>query len=197
MNTSILQQPSATCSILSGETEWCYDTEGRSIRFDSNGTGELWCRCNFNYWIAAEIEWESIEQLGKEPSSQVATTVGDGRSRAPVLVGQLELKITITKRLPARAQDSILSKCSTVNGFCLTDEAFRPKFFTVAIEKGTFTEPCRTGVSSSSTLPTFALRLLFDKSPYPPRAEWKSPETGPDGGRFWDHKEFVGCRLLG
>ena len=33
----------ALCSILSGEDEWCFDTEGRSIKFNKDGTGEV-CR---------------------------------------------------------------------------------------------------------------------------------------------------------
>lgn len=57
-------------------------------------------------------------------------------------------------------------------------------------------EPCYVGISSSNE-PEFLLRLVFDKSPYPPRSEWKKPEGGPDGGQFWDHKEFVSRRSPG
>jgi hypothetical protein len=79
-----------------------------------------------------------------------------------------------------------------LNELGLTDDAFRPKSYTIRIEKGNFTEPCHVGYSSSYTPPRFALRLLFDKSPYPPRSEWRKPEGGPDSGQFWDHIEFVG-----
>ena len=71
------------------------------------------------------------------------------------------------------------------------NDAFRPKAYAVRIEKGNFTEPCYIG-SSSSYRPRFAIRLLFNKSLYPPRSEWREPEGGPDGGQFWDYKEFVG-----
>ena len=77
-----------------------------------------------------------------------------------------------------------------INELSLTDDAFRPKSYTVRIERGNFIEPCCIGYSSSES-PRFALRLLFDKSPYPPRSEWKEPEGGPDGGQFWNHVEFV------
>jgi hypothetical protein len=33
----------ALCSILSREDEWCLDKEGRSIKFNEDGTGEV-CR---------------------------------------------------------------------------------------------------------------------------------------------------------
>lgn len=28
-------------AILTGEDEWCFDTEGRSIKFNEDGTGEV------------------------------------------------------------------------------------------------------------------------------------------------------------
>jgi hypothetical protein len=28
-------------SMLSGEDEWCFDSEGRSIKFNKDGTGEV------------------------------------------------------------------------------------------------------------------------------------------------------------
>jgi hypothetical protein len=31
------------CSILSGEDEWCFDADGRAIKFNPDGTGEV-CR---------------------------------------------------------------------------------------------------------------------------------------------------------
>jgi hypothetical protein len=73
----------------------------------------------------------------------------------------------------------------------LTDDAFQPKSYSIRIEKGNFTEPSFVG-SESPSRPRYALRLLFDKSPYPPREEWREPEGGPDSGKFWGHKEFVG-----
>jgi len=182
----------ALCSILSGEDEWYFDTEGRSIKFNKDGTSELWCRCNFNYWIAADLEWKSVEPLDHvEPRGQIAEIASATWNKSPHLLGQLNLEITLTNRLPRRAQTSNLSKSTIINELGLKDDAFRPKSYTIRIEKGNFIEPCHIG-SSSSHRPRFALRLVFDKSPYPPRSEWRRPEGGPDGGQFWDHKEFVG-----
>lgn len=31
----------ALCSILTEEDEWCFDAEGRSIKFNKDGTGEV------------------------------------------------------------------------------------------------------------------------------------------------------------
>ncbi|KAI9770644.1 MAG: hypothetical protein M1839_003093 [Geoglossum umbratile] len=182
----------ALCSILCGEDEWCFDTEGRSIKFNKDGTGELWCRCNFNYWIAAELEWKSIEPLDRvESPGQIVEIASATRNKSPRLLGQLNLEITLAKRLPRRVQSSNLSKSTIINELGLIDDAFRPKSYTIRIEKGNFTEPCYIRFSSSHR-PRFALRLVFDESPYPPRSEWREPEGGPDGGQFWDHKEFVG-----
>ncbi|KAI1098839.1 hypothetical protein F4804DRAFT_323625 [Jackrogersella minutella] len=189
---SVVDMNEALCSILSGEDEWCFDTEGRSIKFNRDGTGELWCRCNFNYWIAVELEWRSIKPP-RDPSQNVeisSRVASAAQHRSPQLLGQLNLKITLSKRLPQRVQSSILSKSTIINELSLEDDAFQPKSFTVRIEKGNFIEPCYIGYPNSDK-PRFALRLLFDRSPYPPRSEWKMPEGGPDGGQFWDHIEFV------
>ena len=32
----------ALCSILCNEPEWSFDTDGRSLKFDEDGTGEVW-----------------------------------------------------------------------------------------------------------------------------------------------------------
>ncbi|KAI0107991.1 hypothetical protein F4776DRAFT_644322 [Hypoxylon sp. NC0597] len=181
-------------SIITGEKEWCFDTEGRSIKFNKDGTGEMWCRCNFNYWIAADIEWKDIGP--PHDSGQIVETPNEAKSAianktGPQLLGKLTLEITLTKRLPQWVQSSNLSKSTMVNEYSLTGDAYRPKTFTVRMEKGNFMVPCFIGYSGSDK-PRFALRLLFDKSPYSPRSEWKEPERGADGGQFWDHVEFVG-----
>ncbi|KAI1400600.1 hypothetical protein F4819DRAFT_363371 [Hypoxylon fuscum] len=175
----------ALCSILSGGNEWCFDTEGRSVKFNEDSTGELWCCCNLNYWITVELEWKSIE-----PPRDSRQVVSAAQTNGPQLLGQLNLEITLFKRLPQRLESSFLSKSTIINKLSLTDDAFRPKSYTVKIEKGNFIEPCYIGYTSSDK-PRFALRLLFDKSPYPPHSEWGKPEGGPDGGRFLDHIEFV------
>ncbi|KAI1213100.1 uncharacterized protein F4807DRAFT_457185 [Annulohypoxylon truncatum] len=179
----------ALCSILSGEDEWYYHEEGRHIKFNKDGTGELWCRCNFNYWILAVIEWKSVKpphgpsQIVEFPG-QVSNTAWN---KGPQLLGQLDLEITLTKRLPKLAETSVLAQGTGINERSLTDDAFQPRLFTVRIEKGNFVVPAST-VSSDWR---YELRLLFDKSPYPPRSQWKNPEHGPDDSQFWDIVEFV------
>ncbi|KAI0157856.1 hypothetical protein GGR52DRAFT_564390 [Hypoxylon sp. FL1284] len=181
----------ALCSILCREEMWCYDTEGRSIRFNEDGSGELWCRCNFNYWITAEFEWKSIESLPESTKTAVMTSDG-GQNGHPQLLGQLHLQITLLKRLPSRVQGSVLKTSTMINEHSLTDDAFRPKLFIIRIEKGNFIEPNSIGCFPAYGKSRFAMRLLFDTSPYPPRSEWRAPEKGPDDGQFWTHVEFVG-----
>ncbi|KAI1137503.1 hypothetical protein F5Y05DRAFT_414062 [Hypoxylon sp. FL0543] len=175
----------ALCSILSGEKEWYFDTEGRYIKFNQDGTGELWCRCNFNHWIVAHIEWKSIA-TPRDLNDAARTT---RNTKGPQLLGQLNLEITLTKRPPDWVKSTILHNTTER---CLTEDAFRSRTYTVKIEKGDFMLPCCIGYGSSSDQPRYALRLLFDISPYPPRSEWRKPEMGPDDCQFWDHREFVG-----
>ena len=112
------------------------------------------------------------------------------QNETPRLLGQLDLEMTLTKRLPPPVESSVLTQSTLVNGGSLKDDAFRPKSYAVTIEQGNFKEPFYIGFPDSDNT-RFALRLLFDKSPYPPRSEWKKPEQGPDGGPFWHHTEFV------
>lgn len=169
---------------------WCFDTEGRHIKFNEDGTGELWCRCNFNYWIAAEFKWRRIESSCNQ--TEIPRTLRQARENNNAkLLGQLDLDMTLSKQLPKWTEGSTLKTSTMVNEHSLTDDAFRPKSYAVRIEKGNFVEPSSIGFLPNSDKPRFAIRLLFDKSPYPPRSEWKTPDGGPDTGEFWDHVEFV------
>lgn len=40
--------------------------------------------------------------------------------------------------------------------------------------------------------PTFALRLTFDRAPFPGREEWRRPEGAPDVFEFWEWNIFLG-----
>ncbi|TGJ87995.1 hypothetical protein E0Z10_g718 [Xylaria hypoxylon] len=187
----------ALCSILSGEEDWHFDEEGRSIRFNKDGTGELECRCNLNYWILAELEWKSVKPQDTESSptlgSSDQTTTVKNDSSQPELLGKLDLEMTLTRRLAGRARRwaELHPENEKYMNQSLTDDAYWTKSYTVRIERGNFIQPCYIGHQSSDTQ-RYSVRLLFDKSPYPPRPEWKNPQGGPDEGQFWDHVEFVG-----
>ncbi|KAI0202314.1 hypothetical protein F4808DRAFT_449720 [Astrocystis sublimbata] len=178
--------------ILSLEEEWHFDADGKSIRFNEDGTGELECRCNLNYWILAEFEWKD------HPSPGSAVTQSDAPTKnainQPKLLRQDDIEITLTKRIPKSARrwaEANPSGAESMNKN-LTDGAYRPKTYTVRLERGNFIQPAYIG-SQNKDMPRYELRLLFDKSPYPPRSEWKDPEGASDEGQFWDIVEFVGC----
>ncbi|KAI1165210.1 hypothetical protein F5B18DRAFT_670090 [Nemania serpens] len=151
--SSLLEMDEALLSILCSEVRWFYDAAGRHIRFNKDGTGELWCRCNFHYWTAVDLEWKSI---GDPRTSQPAQ-----HDHCPQRLGELELEIILIKRLPQRLKPQS-SPYTLINKFA--DEAFQPKSYIVMIERGNFREPCSVGYASSD-MPRFALRLVFDKSP--------------------------------
>jgi hypothetical protein len=145
---------------------------------------------DFCWFIALELKWKS---LSPPQPDQVVETASATRTRSPQLLGQLNLEITLTKRLAQGVDPSMIRKSTILNEHSLLDDAFRAKSFMVRIEKGNFTEPIWVG-SKGSYRPRYALRLLFDKSPYPPPEEWKKPEGGPESNHFWDNVEFVGRR---
>lgn len=142
-----------------------------------------------NIWIAAEFEWkmqriehfddtvniDSIDEIRKHP--------------APHLISQFEIEITLTKKcMPTGIELNY-----KVNESLLFDDAFRPQIYTVKLEKGNFLCPYDAMFSKEDKFtPRFALRLIFDKSPYPPRREWRQPQGAPDAVKMWEWKEFYG-----
>jgi len=180
-------------SILLRE-DWSWDPMGANqITFNNDGTGRLVCRHELNVWIAAEFDW-------KPQSPESLDTVIDISSNTPNdphLISQFDIELTLTKRrIPKLGTAEMHSY--RINESLLTDDAFLPKTYTVRLEKGEFiTSYDAMSTEEIPNASTFALRLVFDKSPYPPRDEWKTPEGAPDAIKFWEWKEFCGRRLPG
>ncbi|KAI1326437.1 hypothetical protein F5Y16DRAFT_374802 [Xylariaceae sp. FL0255] len=178
----------ALCSILCSEDEWLFDSDGKTIKFNKDGTGELSCRCNFSYWIFVEILWKNV----KPPQDRSAFNP-KGTNAAGQVLGQLDVEITLTRELPQSARRWAETHPDTAASMNrnLIDDAYKPKIFTITVVKGNFVEPCWVG-DRSMDRQRYSYRLLFDKSPYSPRSEWRKPEGGPDDGRFWEIVDFVG-----
>ena len=147
---------------------------------------KLCCSIDTAFWIAATLEWKA-----KEPASQPLST----QNKNPQLLGQLLLDIKLTTTLPAWARTSALSKKLIVNEHVLTEKAFYENPYTITLEKGNFIKSCQINIPRSNQLrPRHALRLIFDKPPFPPRCEWRDPgdqSLGIDANHPWDHVEFV------
>lgn len=157
---------------------------------------KLWARAEFCYFILAGLEWKStkLPDRHEAPDHQPADSehaADQNKKRSPQVLGQLTLEITLLKGLPLRHRESILSRSTLINENNLTDAAFHPKLYTIRVEKGNFAEPACVEYKVPPRI-RYALRLIFDKSPYPPRSEWKKPDGGPDSNHLWDDKEFVG-----
>ena len=148
---------------------------------------KLQCRVEFNVWIGAEFEWRATESLDR-----IINTKGGTLDKRPHLLAQFGMELTLTKRRTRPFQSGPLQH-GRINECCLTDDAFRPKTYTIRLEQGNFMTPAHARHRMENALTErYALRLLFDKSPYPPRHEWKEPDGGPDANQFWEWKEFAG-----
>lgn len=177
------------------------------IKFNKDGTGEVslvscstceereWLTnmkltlgLEFSVWILAEFEWKA---RNPESLEQVVDLSNLGGSRKnPQLVSQFEIDLTLTKRRipPANGPDKQKWK---INEDRLTDDAFRPKTYTVRLDKGNFLTTYDSNyIKEPDWVPRYALRLTFEPSPYPPRHEWKEDVCGVDTLKFWDYKEF-------
>ncbi|KAF7586501.1 hypothetical protein BBP40_008783 [Aspergillus hancockii] len=176
-------------SVLTGES-WSWDSlDANQITFNKDGTGKLICRAELNVWIAAEFDWKPHDP--KSLSQPINIT--NASSKTPSLLGEFNIELALTKRRIAKLGD-VDTQRYRINESLLTDAAFTPKTYTIRLEQGGFLTPfdARQPVASS---PMFAVRLVFDKSPYPPREEWKEPDGTPDAMKFWEWREFCGRRL--
>jgi hypothetical protein len=150
---------------------------------------QLICAAELNVWIAAEFNWKS-----QNPGSLAQTIdITDNAPESRSTLAQFNIELTLTKRRIPKIGDADMQRYR-INESLLTDGAFLPKMYTIKLEKGKFLTSfdARDPVKDS---PMFAVRLVFDKSPYPSREEWKEPVGAPDAMKFWEWTEFCGRRL--
>lgn len=151
---------------------------------------KLVCRHELNIWIAAEFEWKAQKP---ESLDQVVnlSSISDTR-KDPHHISQFDIELTLAKRRIPRMRRPE-TQGWRINESLLTDEAFLPKTYTVRLEEGNFLTPYDLMLPEEDQYtPRFALRLAFDKSPYPPRHEWKEPGGAPDAMKMWEWKDFCG-----
>ncbi|KAI1826345.1 hypothetical protein F4861DRAFT_497977 [Xylaria intraflava] len=185
----------ALCSILCSEEDW-YFHFNESIRFNKDGTGELICWSNLHYWFLVELEWKSIRSPDNKadrttppsPSRPITTRTGSDKAE---FLGQLDLEITLTRRMAGRARRQKASNTTLEEASrYLGDDALRTKSYTVRIERGNFIIPAFAG-NGFPNQQRYSLRLLFDRSPYPPYSEWVNPPGEPEDGLYGEQVEFV------
>ncbi len=139
-------------------------------------------------FIAAEFAWKPLQPMSMDQVVSLGSSSNaSGASKDPRPIQQVDLEMTLTRRWAERMRVPEIARW-VGNEASLTDDAFRPKTYTVRLETGNFL----AAVEESEFTTRHALRLVFDPSPYPPRSEWKEPEGGPDANRPWEWTKFYG-----
>jgi hypothetical protein len=139
------------------------------------------------------VQWTSISKIVPLDLTARPTNADD---EAPHLIAQLQLEITLTREVPPDDNQNFTQR-PTINRDHLTNDAFRPKLFTVKIKDGYFATPVSllhlstTGAHGKD----WTKRLVSDNSPIPPASEWKEDACrgacDPEGTNCWDCKGFV------
>ncbi|KAE8376129.1 hypothetical protein BDV26DRAFT_294361 [Aspergillus bertholletiae] len=188
------------------EQSWLWDSEElNQITFDKDGTGRLICRGELSVWIAAEFDWKI---QNSECLDQCLHISGGYPPRRPSLLSQFTLEMTLTKRRIPKLGDADMQEYR-INEELLSDAAFLPKQYVIKLETDRFLSgfDYRTRHVTGRFIPGFdrrehlkwspkyALRMVFDKSPYPLREEWKSPDGAPGDFEFSEWKEST-CQQL-
>ncbi|OBT75804.1 hypothetical protein VF21_05581 [Pseudogymnoascus sp. 05NY08] len=167
----------ALCSILCDQDHWSFDPYVcKFIKFNKNGTGELWCVKDLTYIFAVNLERKSILQPKSDEVTETAETKTTANGK-PQLLGKLNLEITLNSSVANSLTEGVPNWPSP-NERYLSKAAFRTRFFTATIEKGNFIPDHWVG-HEGKIKQRWGLRLLFDKSPYPTREGLKSPDEDP------------------
>lgn len=151
---------------------------------------KLLCVIEFDIFISVEFDWKVLGS----PINEHSINIGGWSPTTPELA-QLELELTLTKRLPARLQQPGMPKVPLAEEW-FTDEAFRTKKFTVHLQQGRFPAPAESHLPEGPLpMQRFQLRLAFEPSVFPPYSEWRAPSGAPAAYKFWQWKEFC-ARVL-
>ncbi|GKZ37598.1 hypothetical protein AbraIFM66950_009215 [Aspergillus brasiliensis] len=173
-----MTSPVTVRSILC-EGPWVWNDGASEVTFHENGTGKLFCSTEYTCWIFAEIDWKphnpaSLDQI---------IDLGNNRKQ-PTILADLTIEMTLTTRRPP----DIWWK-GKVNEDWLNEEAFRAKTYRISLEHGRFRNQfdVKHNVRNGAR---YALRIVFDPSPFPPGEEWNHESSGPHVMRLWECTEF-------
>ncbi|KAL1880098.1 hypothetical protein Daus18300_001461 [Diaporthe australafricana] len=105
--------------------------------------------------------------------------------------------MTLTKRVMPEAKEYF---CEGFNEVHITDAAFRSRIYKVQLTKKMFPMADLSMYELRSATPPpdkssgYGLRIVFDKSPYPPVEEWRQNTGGmwnmAQKRRFWGYRDF-------
>lgn len=183
-------------------------------------SAQIMCGDGLRIILAVEFNWEFTDDVSITEGQRVLI---DGAGKGTLW--EFRIQITLTSRIHPSykdgghwGQDKLPPpQPGDESKWCrwapLGPEAFRPKQYTVRLEKGRFIEPFHYFQKKPYPLfqpnpygypPTrYEYRLLFDKSPYPEPDEWQFEKSGEgsvgkaclNSCRLWEYREFVWGRI--
>ncbi|KAI1502510.1 hypothetical protein F5X99DRAFT_378924 [Biscogniauxia marginata] len=155
---------------------WAKDADaGCSMKFRKDGTGDILCARELSVFIDSEFEWKL--QQGSASLSRAMDASQDSSA-------ELHIELTITKRPSTSRIERLGADAYKFDDDFFSDEVFLPKSYTVRLEKG------RISVNSSGYTWWYGLRLVFDKSPYPPPELWNKRRGAAEGNLFHERIDF-------
>ena len=152
-----------------------------------------------HYKFAKLFKWKTLNLNALEQ------TICIRRNRNPQNIAYLSLEITLTERLPDR---EIWGKALDVfkkEKYPFTEDAYRPQTYTVRLESGRFALPFMVEHYHQTRFPDspeYALRLVFDKSPYHQKIQvncpWNWSNSIEEVAYYYaEYKEFVSYEIGG
>lgn len=185
------QEPETVLSLLCSPDPWAWDPSATcSIKFNKDGTGLIRAGAELSIFIAAEFTWKPKDPIALSQ----ALNITRNPSRKGTTLCKFEAEITLTTRVHPLLKET-RDSYNSLNEQALTEAAFNPKTYMLTLEHGIFEDPSDEWLQSKPAHyrpPRYDFRLSFDKSPFPPRAEWKEAAMAPaEAMRFWDMREFA------
>ncbi|MBE3042646.1 hypothetical protein IMZ48_08730 [Candidatus Bathyarchaeota archaeon] len=146
------------------------------------------CGTGMSLFIAAIFDWKPTADRDAASLERAVAADDSGDGIPPV---DIALTVTLSnRRMP---QYGAMSTAGwELHDTILAKGAFRAKTHAVRVERGTF--PIIG--ASDGLCHWYSLRLVFDKSPYPPLEEWVKKRPA-DIHKYWERTDFYGGPVEG
>ncbi|KAJ7216616.1 hypothetical protein GGX14DRAFT_391419 [Mycena pura] len=164
---------------------WHWDDDScHIISFNADGSGEIISRGEMNLWIAAFTQWKVLDVISEDTEAAQAaprpepTFIGKMLGSPPnhTTILKARVEITLSRNRMASLWGHDITR-RQINDDLLLDDAFQAKQYTITVRRGQFATQSAIKMDLRKR-PLYALEIVFDKSPFPAKSEWKPEQQG-------------------
>lgn len=166
---------------------------------------KIHCGVGPTAFICAEYKWRTLDNKTADILQETVQNLHEDKAEPGHTQITIDIEITLQKNIPTKEHGRTLPGINETN---LTPAAFQPKVYNLQMAKGKippskwlcFTSPGSSQDEESADggaeffEASYDLRIVFDKSPFPPLEEWVEQKNGVDRAirlyKFWEFRDF-------